>query len=207
MNICPIKHYDMKFLKILLYIALSIVALIVALGIFAKKEYHIERSTEINAPKALVYEYARMFKNFEEWSPWTALDPAQKVTLSGSDGEVGAKHAWNGNDKVGEGSQTITKITPDRIDILTDFKRPFESQSPTFMAFEDKGGKTNITWGVDMKMSFPLNGLMMFTDVDKAMGKDYEMGLGNLKRITEEMARKVEAIVPDSVAPVVLPSK
>ncbi len=197
----------MKFLKILLYTALAIVGLIVALGIFAKKQYHIERSIEIDAPKALVYDYARMFKNFEEWSPWTALDPAQKVTVSGTDGAVGAKHAWNGNDKVGEGSQTITAITPDRIETLTEFIRPYESKSPTFMAFADKGGKTNVTWGFDMTTPFPFNGLMMFTDVDKAIGKDYEMGLGNLKRITEEMARKAEAAARDTVAPAVLPIK
>ena len=35
-----------KLLKFLLYTALAIVALVVILGLFAKKDYHIERSLE-----------------------------------------------------------------------------------------------------------------------------------------------------------------
>jgi hypothetical protein len=207
LKICPIKIRTMKLLKILLYIALGIVALILALGIFGKKEYHIERSIEIDAPKSTIYDYVRMFKNYEEWSPWTALDPNQKTSLSGTDGEVGAKHTWNGNNNVGEGSQTITALKPDRIETLVKFMRPFESESPTFMAFAEKGGKTNVTWGFDMKAPFPMNGLMIFTDVDKAMGKDYEMGLSNLKRVTEELARKQAEMARDTVAPAVPVSK
>ncbi|MEN9415964.1 MAG: hypothetical protein RLZ62_2268, partial [Bacteroidota bacterium] len=64
----------MKFIKYLLYFVLGLVALIGLLGIFAKKTYHIERSVEIDAPKALVYEQIRFFKNFNEWSPWLKLD-------------------------------------------------------------------------------------------------------------------------------------
>ncbi len=180
----------MKFLKILLYIALGIAGLVVVLGLFAKKEYHVERSMEINAPKQLVYDYVRHFKNFDAWSPWMALDPQQKTTVSGTDGAVGAKHSWNGNDNVGEGSQTITAMTPTRIDCKTEFIRPFESTSPTAFIFEEKGDMTKIHWTFDMKAPFPLNGFMMFTDVDKALGKDYEMGLENLKRITEELAKQ-----------------
>ena len=189
----------MKILKILLYIVLALVGLIVALGLFGKKQYHIERSIEIDAPKALVYEHVRHFKNFDAWSPWTALDPQQKTTISGTDGAVGAKHTWNGNDNVGEGSQTITSITADRIDLQTEFIRPFKSVSPTAFVFEDKGAKTKVSWTFDMKAPFPLNGFMMLTDVDKGIGKDYEMGLDNLKRITEELAKQQAQMALDTL--------
>lgn len=184
------KDVLMKLLKVLLYIILGVVGLFLLLGLFATKEYHIERSMVIDAPKSLVYEHARYFKNFDAWSPWTALDPEQKVTITGTDGEVGAKHSWSGNDNVGEGSQTITAISPDRIDILTEFLRPFKSVSPTAYRFESMGNKCKVHWTFEMKAPFPMNGLMMFTDVDKAIGKDFEMGLENLKRITEEMAHR-----------------
>ena len=65
----------MKILKILLYLVLAIVALIVALGVFGKKSYHVERSIEMAVPKKMAYEYARFFKNFNDWSPWSPSIP------------------------------------------------------------------------------------------------------------------------------------
>jgi hypothetical protein len=179
-----------KLLKFLLYAVLSIVALVVVLGLFAKKDYHIERSIEIDAPQAMIYDYIRHFKNFDQWSPWTALDPEMTSTVSGTDGEVGALHSWKGNKKVGEGRQTITALAPDRIDIKTEFLEPYAGTSPTWFKLEPAGKKIKVSWAFDMHTPFPLNGLMMFTDVDAGVGKDYEMGLENLQRILEEMAHR-----------------
>lgn len=180
----------MKILKIILYIVLGLGALLALLGLFAKKDYHIERSIDIDAPKELVFEYARYFKNFDQWSPWSALDPKMQITISGNDGNVGAVHRWSGNDDVGEGEQTITAITPDRIDIEVRFKRPFESTSPSFMAFRENGQGTKVNWGFDMHIAFPWNGMAMFTDVDAGVGADYERGLKILKKNCEMLAHK-----------------
>lgn len=180
----------MKILKILLYLVLGLVALLVLLGLFAKKDYHIERSIEIDAPKALIYDHVRYFKNFESWSPWAKLDPAVKTTITGTDGEVGATYSWQGNDDVGAGRQVITAMTADRIDMEVRFTEPFESTSPTYLVFESKEAKTRVTWAFDMHVVFPWNGLAMFTDMDAAIGKDYAQGLENLKAVCEAMAHK-----------------
>lgn len=185
-----VLHSMNKFLKFLLYFVLGIAAFVVILGLFAKKHYHIERSVEINAPLTEVHDFVRSFTNFNQWSPWQTLDPDMKTLISGPDGQVGANYAWQGNDKVGKGEQKITAITPDRIDMQVKFEEPFESESPVFLAFKENNGKTIVTWGMDMHPPFPLNGFMMFTDVDKAIGKDYENGLANLKRVSEEKAHK-----------------
>lgn len=180
----------MKTLKVLLYIVSGLAALVVALGLFGKKSYHIERSIEIDAPKDLVYEYARYFKNFRDWSPWAALDPKMSVTITGNDGNVGAAQEWVGNDAVGEGQQTITAMTPERIDMEVKFIRPFESTSPTYMAFRENDRKTQVTWAFDMHVAFPWNGFAMFTDMDAGVGADYERGLKILKKNCEAIAHK-----------------
>lgn len=180
----------MKILKIIAYAVLALALLVVALGLFARKDYHIERSIEIDAPKNVVYEYARYFKNFGAWSPWAALDPNMKTSITGTDGEVGATHSWAGNDDVGEGRQTITAMTPERIDIEVNFRQPFESTSPTYMTFKEDGKKTTVTWAFDMHVVFPWNGLAMFTDMDAGVGADYERGLKTLKKNCEEIAHK-----------------
>ena len=143
-----------KLLKFLLYTALVIVALVVLLGVFAKKDYHIERSIEIDAPQAMIYDYIRSFKNFDQWSPWMALDPEMTSSVSGTDGEVGASHTWKGNEKVGEGRQTITALAPDRIDIKTEFVEPFAGTSPTWFKLEPAGSKIKVSWAFDMHAPF-----------------------------------------------------
>ncbi len=180
----------MKIVKILIYTVIGLVAGWLLLGLFAKKDYHIERSLEIDAPKAMVHEYVRYFKNLDAWSPWAALDPHMKTSITGADGQVGAVHKWSGNDDVGEGQQTITALTDDRIDMEVKFLRPFETVSPSYMTFREAGKKTLVTWAFDMHIAFPWNGLAMFTDIDAGVGVDYEKGLKNLQKICEAMAHK-----------------
>lgn len=179
-----------KFLKFLLYAALTILVVVIALGLFGKKDYRVVRSISIEAPRSMVYDYVRHLENFKEWSPWTALDPMMQISVSGVDGEVGASYSWKGNDKAGEGSQTIKSITNDQIVLQTDFVRPFKSSSETRFDFSTEEGLTKISWVYDWRAPFPLNGLMMLTDIDEALGKDFVMGLENLERILEERAHR-----------------
>jgi effector-binding domain-containing protein len=180
----------MKILKFLLYLVLGLGVLWVALGFFAKKDYHIERSIEIDAPKDLVYDQVQHFKNFETWSPWAALDPNMKISIEGMDGAVGVVYKWAGNDDVGVGQQTITALAADRIDIKVEFTEPFESTSPSYFVFEENDKKTKVTWAFDMHVAFPWNGLAIFTDMDAGVGKDYAKGLENLKQVCEAIAHK-----------------
>ena len=177
----------MKLLRILLYIGLGLLVLIVGLGFFAKKDYHIERSIEIKAPKALVYNQVRYFKNFKVWSPWDKLDPNMQYSINGQDGEPGAVYQWSGNDDVGAGTHTIRQVTPNRIDLELEFTKPFQSKSPVFYQLEEKGENTEVTWGFDVHFPFPINVWAMFTNIDNALGKDYERGLVNLQKVCDNI--------------------
>jgi effector-binding domain-containing protein len=177
----------MKFLKYLLYTLGAIAALVVTLGIFARKDYHIERSIEIEAPRAVVYDQVRFFRNFAKWSPWGKIDPNMQVSYDGIDGVPGATYCWEGNSDVGKGTQTLKSANPDRIDIEVKFTEPWASTSPAFFVLEDKGEKTRVSWGFDMHVGFPWNAMAMLTDINRGVGKDYERGLGNLKKLCENI--------------------
>lgn len=189
----------MKALKILLYIVLGIGALWMLLGLFAKNEYHIERSAEIDAPRELVFDQVRLFKNFKNWSPWHVYDPDIKTTITGTDGEPGAVYSWSGNDKVGTGNQTIKSVTPGRVDFGVKYSD--WGTSPAYFILEEKGQKTNVTWAMDMYVPFPWNAFSMLTDVNAFVGKDFDNGLVNLKRVCEQIAhpkyRGFEVMVAD----------
>jgi effector-binding domain-containing protein len=179
----------MKALKYLLYTVLGAAVLFVLMGLFARHDYHIERSIDIEAPREIVYDQVRYFKNAPNWSPWLYLDPNVKTSIDGTDGEAGAVYKWNGNDKIGKGSQTIKSVTPDRIDlgvVFNDF-----SDSPTYFAFSNKDEYVHVIWSMDMHVPFPWNALSMLTDMNNSfIGKDFENGLGNLKKYCEALAPK-----------------
>ena len=189
----------MKALKILLYIVLGIGALWMILGLFAKNEYHIERNAEIKAPREVVFEQVRLFKNFKNWSPWHVYDPNMKTTITGTDGEPGAVYSWSGNDDVGTGHQILKSVTPGRVDF--EVKYSDWGNSPAYFILEEKGEKTNVTWALDMYVPFPWNAFSMLTDVNAFVGKDFENGLTNLKKVCEQIAhpkyRGYEVVVTD----------
>lgn len=180
----------MKALKFIIYLLLGIAALIAGLGLFAKDTYHIERSIEIDAPDSLVYDQLRLYENFKEWSPWTKLDTTAKITLTGTDGTAGFSFAWDGNEDVGVGKQTLKNVSPNRLDYQLDLEKPFKSSFPVYFTLSGNKEKCKVTWVLDPKLPFPINVWAMFTDMDKAMGNDYGRGLGYLKRRCEGMAHK-----------------
>jgi hypothetical protein len=108
--------------------------------------------------------------------------------LTGTDGEVGAMSYWNGNKDVGEGEQEITKIVDgERVESELRFLKPWKSTSDAYLATEAvDANSTKVTWGFSGKNKFPFSIMMLFMNMDKAVGKDFEEGLDNLKSILEE---------------------
>lgn len=179
----------MKLLRFTLYTLTGLLLLLIGVSFFARTNYHIERSIEIDAPRDTVFEQIRFFKNFERWSPWHGLDPDQKTVISANDGEVGATYTWEGNSDVGAGSQTIRYVSPDSVHIEMQRTKPWESSSPTYFKITPVGNKTRVTWAFEMHIGRPWNAGAMLTDVDKRVGKDWERGLGKLKTLCERIMR------------------
>ncbi|MEO1484250.1 MAG: SRPBCC family protein [Bacteroidota bacterium] len=170
-----------------LYILGGLILLIVFLGIIAPKSYSVSRSISIAQPKDTVFEYIKSLEKMDNWSPWAKKDPNMEKKFTGTDGEVGSVSYWNGNKEVGEGEQEITKIVPgERVESELRFLKPFKSTSDAFMTTEEEGpNTTKVTWGFSGKNKFPMSIFMLFMNMDKAVGGDFEDGLGSLKTILE----------------------
>lgn len=176
----------MKVLKVILYIVLAIVVIGAAAVFMIPTEYHVERSVTVNAPKKLVMQQAGRFENFVKWSPWNKLDPNMTTKIEGTDGTVGAKYSWVGNDEVGEGNMIITGVSENQIDEDLNFLKPFESSAKVSLIFEATDGGTKATWAMDGESGRPMN--LMNPMMDGMLGADFESGLADLKRISEEIA-------------------
>jgi hypothetical protein len=175
----------MKVLKILGLFILAIVALFLIIPLFLANSYSVEKSIEIKAEKAIVQDYMKHFSNFDNWSPWSEMDPDMEIEITGVDGTVGAEYYWKGNDDVGEGKMQIAKITDNEIKIDLTFIEPFEAKSPTVYKFSDSENGTTVSWYMEGEMSYPWNVFMIFMDMEEAIGKDFDHGLKRLKSAIE----------------------
>ena len=183
----------MKALKFLLYLVLGLAAIVCIFGLFAKKNYHLERSVFIKAPHEIVKEKVTHWSEFQNWSPWQHLDPQSITKIEGIDGTVGASFSWKGNDKIGSGSQKFTSISDEKVGIEVTFNEPWHSVAPASITLEKTSEGINTTWGFDMTMPFPMNAFAMFTDVERSVGKDYADGLQRLKILCEAEANHIDA--------------
>ena len=67
----------------------TIVALLMLIATFTKKEYVIEREVAINRPKQDVFDFVRILKNQDHYNKWWMMDPNVKKSFKGTDGTVG----------------------------------------------------------------------------------------------------------------------
>lgn len=174
-------------MMIFFYVVLAIIGLIVILGLIAPKSYDVSRSIEINKPLPEVFQYLKYIKNQDYWSPWKKKDPNMLQEFEGIDGEVGFVSKWEGNKEVGSGEQEILGIVDNKV-IETElrFLKPWKSQSDAYIKVEEiSPNETKVIWGFTGKNKFPMSILMLFMNMEKAVGKDFEEGLENLKQVLE----------------------
>jgi len=171
--------------KILIAIA-AIVVVFVAVVAMQPSEFRIVRSATISAPAPAVFAQVNDFHNWEAWSPWAKLDPAAKATFEGPSAGTGAIFRWAGNDKIGEGSMTITESRPsDLIRITLEFVKPFAATNTAEFTFEPEGNQTAVTWSMAGKNNFIAKAVCLFMNMDKTVGGKFEEGLANMKSVVE----------------------
>ncbi|MEN8788402.1 MAG: SRPBCC family protein [Flavobacteriaceae bacterium] len=171
----------------IIYIIAGLVLLIVILAVIAPKSYDVSRSITINQPVSKVFDYLKYLKNQDEWSPWQKRDPNMKKEFVGTDGQVGATSKWSGNKEVGMGEQELKRIVDnDVIESELRFLKPWKSVSDAYLKVDETGeGQTQVKWGFRGNNKFPVSIMMLFMNMDKAVGKDFEEGLASLKTLME----------------------
>ncbi|HKK11266.1 MAG TPA: SRPBCC family protein [Flavobacteriaceae bacterium] len=174
-------------MMIFLYIVLAVLVVFLILGLIAPKRYEISRSIIVDQPISKVFDYLKYIKNQDDWSPWKKKDPNMKQSFEGTDGEVGFISKWEGNKVVGTGEQEITHIVENEsIETELRFFKPWKSQSEAYLRVERVSDKeTEIIWGFSGRNVFPFSVFMLFMNMDKVVGKDFEEGLNNLKQQLE----------------------
>lgn len=172
---------------IFLYIIVGIVVIFLILTAVAPKNFEVSRDITINCSSKRAFEYLKYVKNQDEWSPWKKKDPNMKQEFVGTDGSVGFISKWEGNKEVGVGEQEIISIVEgSQLNTELRFFKPWKSQSDAYIKVDDLGDvQCKVTWGFKGSNKIPFNIIMLFMNMDKAIGKDFNEGLQSLKEILE----------------------
>jgi len=170
-------------------IVIILVVVIAAVLIYAAtrpNDFVVTRSAGIKAPAEAIFPLINDFRRWPEWSPYEKLDPQMKRTLSGAESGKGAAYAWEGNSKAGKGRMEITNSAPSSlVSLKLDFEKPFKANNTVDFSLAPSGNGTTVTWAMRGARPFIAKLMGLFMNFDTLLGKDFEAGLDNLKRVTE----------------------
>jgi hypothetical protein len=179
----------LEIIAIIAVILAIVIAVVLILASTKPATFRIQRSSVMEAPAEAIFPLVSDFHRWTKWSPWENRDPALKRTYSGAESGKGAVYAWEGNKNVGSGRmEMLDASSPSKITIKLDFLKPFEAHNTAEFTFVSERGTsaTNVIWLMRGPSSFMSRVMQVFMDFDKMIGRDFETGLANLKRLTEK---------------------
>ena len=163
------------------------VAILLILAATKPDTFTVQRATTVKAPPERIFPLINDFHQWGTWSPYETKDPAMKRTFSGAANGNGAVYAWQGNKNVGSGRMEILDSSvPSKIVIKLDFLAPFEGHNTAEFTMLPQGDVTNVTWLMHGPVPFMAKIMHVLMNIDRMVGKDFEIGLANLKRLTEK---------------------
>jgi uncharacterized protein YndB with AHSA1/START domain len=173
---------------------IAVIAVILALAIAAvlilaatkPDTFSVRREIDIKAPPETIFPLINDFRQWGSWSPWENKDPAMRRSFSGAASGKGAVYGWEGNKNVGSGRMEIMDTAaPTRIVIKLDFLKPFEGHNTAEFTMLPQGDTTHVSWLMAGPSPFIGKIMHVFINMDAMIGKDFTIGLSNLKRLTE----------------------
>jgi hypothetical protein len=171
-------------IAVVLAIAIAIVLILAATK---PSSFSVERAIDIDAPADQIFPLINDFHQWGSWSPWENKDPAMKRSFSGAASGKGAVYGWEGNSNVGSGRMEILEASaPSKILIKLDFFKPFEGHNTAEFTMLPQGDATHLVWAMRGPAPFMSKLMRVFMNLDHMIGKDFEVGLANLKKLTEK---------------------
>jgi len=175
--------------RIMLWVGVLLIAAIAA-AYMLPRNVRVERSATIAAPRATLFTLLNSYKQFNRWSPWFELDPEAKYTYEGPGAGVGAKLSWVGDpNKLGSGSQTITASEPyERVAGDVDFGQG-GGPAKQLYTLTAEGSGTKVSWSMDVDLGMNPISRWFGLGFDGMIGRDFDKGLGLLKKFAESLPK------------------
>jgi len=173
-------------LTTILIILVVIIAAVLIYAATRPNDFVVTRSASIKASAEAIFPLINDFRRWPEWSPFEKLDPQMRRTLSGPDSGKGAAYAWEGNSKAGKGRMEITNSAPSsQVALKLDFEKPFRANNIVDFTLSPSGRIEVDIPQADIGIQIIAKLMGLFMNFDALIGKDFEAGLDNLRRLAE----------------------
>lgn len=150
-------------------------------------EFTVSRSIQIAADPATVHPWLDDLRAWRRWSPWEDVDPGLRRSYTGPERGPGARYSWVGNRKAGKGTMEVTASTPERVDLVVEFVKPWKARNPVVFDLRESGDAgTEVTWTMTGENKGTAAVFAKLFNMDRLLRKDFEKGLSRLKAVVEE---------------------
>jgi len=175
----------MNILITILLVVAGIIALVLIIALFIKKEHYVKREIIINAPRQKVFDFLKLLKNQDKFNKHAMEGPDRKREYKGTDGTVGFIYSWSGNKKAGVGEKEIKNIIEGkRMEAEIRFVKPMAATANIIMETESlSNDQTKVTWTNSGTLNYPIN--IMVPMMEKMLPKDMDSSLSTLKNLLE----------------------
>ncbi|KRG70127.1 SRPBCC family protein [Pseudoxanthomonas dokdonensis] len=173
----------MKLIKWALALAVLLGVVITGGSLLLPASSHVERSVIIHRSPAQVFAVLNSFEQFNQWSPWAALDPQATYRYAGPSSGKGATMSWSGTPAIGNGRQEILESIHDRkVTVALDFEGNRARSTYTLTPLAEG---TRVTWAFDSDHGFNPMARWFGLLFERMLGPDFENGLQRLKALLE----------------------
>ena len=174
-----------KFVRFTIMLLLIAAVAVIVLMFKESEDVNVVRTTWIKAPKDVVFDQIVHFANWPNWDPWSRMDSGKmKRTMYGTDGTPGSGYTWVG-DKTGSGDMRDSAVSGTQLLYSLNIREPHTGGGWGYLRAEDTAGMTKVTWTLTMHFGKPMNAMLIFMNMDKMLGPDFENGLNNMKTYLE----------------------
>jgi hypothetical protein len=176
----------MNIIITIMLVVVGIIALLLIIALFMKKEHYVKREIVINAPRQKVFDYVKLLKNQDEFNKHAMAGPDRKREFRGTDGTVGYVYAWSGNKNAGVGEKEIKNIIDGKkIEMEIRFIKPMAVRASIIMETESlSDNQTKVYWSNAGTLNYPIN--ILIPIMERSVAKDMDSSLLTLKNILEK---------------------
>lgn len=175
-------------MRILKYIFLLILLAFIGITVYVatqKSSFDIKKTTLINVPRSIVFNYMNDYKNWEEWGSWKEDNPDMTFIYPYNTVGIDASYSWTLGNSSGKTSTLALKQNDSIVQKVTSAGNAYTS----YLTFKDTVGGTKVTWESKGSVDFMTKVNATFSGgINKLMGTVFERSLNNLNKvITKEI--------------------
>jgi hypothetical protein len=119
------------------------------------------------------------------WNPFALRETGGTATYSGPAAGKGARFEFAGS-KSGTGNiEIVDARAPSQVTMRLHMTKPMNADNTVEFTLVPQATATDVTWAMSGRQPLLAKAMTLFVDCDRMVGKVFEEGLANLKRLAE----------------------